>query len=157
MAGNVVSKTGATVRAQGVLYKEFVQSVFIYWIESWVVTGAMLKLLEGFNHWESMVTSFRYLGRLISEAEDDWPAVENNLSRARAFNSCDSSTVFGSLLNIFLEKLKFPWCSLRILWKICVFQPLFITIVQNSHFVSHGKSIFGLISNVHIWSVLVKS
>ena len=30
-----------------------------------------------------MVTSFRYLGRLISAAENDWPAVVNNLSRAR--------------------------------------------------------------------------
>ena len=108
MAGKVVSKTGATVRARGMMYKELVQLVFLYWIESWVVTGAMLNFLEGFNHRVSMVTSFRYLGRVISEADNNWPAVANNLSRSRAVNFCNSSTVFGSLLNIFLEKLKFP-------------------------------------------------
>ena len=31
-----------------------------------------------------MVTSFRYLGRVISAADDDWPAVVRNLYRARA-------------------------------------------------------------------------
>ena len=31
-----------------------------------------------------MVTSFRYLGWVISAADDDWPAVVRNLSRARA-------------------------------------------------------------------------
>ena len=31
-----------------------------------------------------MVTSFRYLGRVISVVDDDWPEVVKNLSRARA-------------------------------------------------------------------------
>ena len=31
-----------------------------------------------------MVTSFRYLAQVISSAYDDWSAVVNNLSRARA-------------------------------------------------------------------------
>ena len=31
-----------------------------------------------------MVTSFRYLGRVISLADDNYPAVVSNLSRARA-------------------------------------------------------------------------
>ena len=31
-----------------------------------------------------MVTSFRYLGKVILAADDDWPAVVKNLSRARA-------------------------------------------------------------------------
>ena len=30
-----------------------------------------------------MVTSIRYLERVISAADDDWPAVVSNLSRAR--------------------------------------------------------------------------
>ena len=30
-----------------------------------------------------MVTSFRYLGRVILESDDEWPAVVKNLSRAR--------------------------------------------------------------------------
>ena len=31
-----------------------------------------------------MVTSFRYLGRVISAADDNWPAVVWNLAKARA-------------------------------------------------------------------------
>ena len=30
-----------------------------------------------------MVTSFKYLGRVISSAEDNWPAVVNILARSR--------------------------------------------------------------------------
>ena len=30
-----------------------------------------------------MVTSFKYLGQVISEADDDWSAVVKNLSRER--------------------------------------------------------------------------
>ena len=30
-----------------------------------------------------MVTSFKYLGRVISAADDNWPAVLKNLARAR--------------------------------------------------------------------------
>ena len=29
-----------------------------------------------------MVNSFRYLGRVISEADDDWPAVIRNMAKA---------------------------------------------------------------------------
>ena len=32
-----------------------------------------------------MVTSFKYLGRVISAADGDWPAVVKNLARARNF------------------------------------------------------------------------
>ena len=35
---------------EGMLYKSVVQLVLLYWSESWVVTGSMLKLLEGFHH-----------------------------------------------------------------------------------------------------------
>ena len=34
-----------------------------------------------------MVTSFKYLGQVISEADKDWPAVVKNLYRARKFCS----------------------------------------------------------------------
>ena len=45
MVGKVVTKTGATVRAQGIMYKAVVQSVVLYGSESGVITGAMLKVL----------------------------------------------------------------------------------------------------------------
>ena len=43
--GMVATKTGATVRVRGMLYKSVVQSVVLYGSESGVVTGAMLKVL----------------------------------------------------------------------------------------------------------------
>ena len=32
------------------MYKAVAQSVLLYGSEGWVVTGAMLKILEGFHH-----------------------------------------------------------------------------------------------------------
>ena len=50
MVWNMVMRTGTTVRARGMLYKKFAQSVLLHGIESWVVMGAMLKVIEGFHH-----------------------------------------------------------------------------------------------------------
>ena len=38
---------------------------------------------SAYNSPLEMVTSFRYLGQVISAANENWPAVVNNLSRAR--------------------------------------------------------------------------
>ena len=51
MVEKLLKSTGATVRVQVIIYKALVQTVLLYGKESWVVTGAMLKLLEGFHHW----------------------------------------------------------------------------------------------------------
>ena len=51
MVERVLERTGATVRAQGVIYKAVAHSVILYGDESWVVMGEMLKILEGFHHW----------------------------------------------------------------------------------------------------------
>ena len=50
MIKRVLEKTGATVQARGIIYKAMSQSVLLYGRKSWVVTEAMLKVLEGFNH-----------------------------------------------------------------------------------------------------------
>ena len=50
MVAKLVTKIGSTVWAQGVLYKAFVQKVLLYGINIWVVTGDILKLLEGFHN-----------------------------------------------------------------------------------------------------------
>ena len=50
MVARVTERTGATVRSQGAMYKAVVQSVLLYGRKSWVVTGYMLKVLEGFHH-----------------------------------------------------------------------------------------------------------
>ena len=41
----------ATVRARGAMYKAVDQSVLLYSRKSWVVSGEMLKVLEGFHQW----------------------------------------------------------------------------------------------------------
>ena len=51
MISKVLKKTGATVRVRGMLYTAVSQTVLIYGRNSWVVTGAMLKVLEGFHDW----------------------------------------------------------------------------------------------------------
>ena len=43
-------KTGATVRAQVMMQKAVVQTVIMYGRNSSLVTEAMMKVLEGFNH-----------------------------------------------------------------------------------------------------------
>ena len=50
MLARVIESMGATVRARGVMYKALVQSVLLCASERWVVTGEMLKVLEGFYH-----------------------------------------------------------------------------------------------------------
>ena len=44
-----LTKMGATLRARGMIYKAVPHSVLMYNSESWVMTGEMLKLLEGFH------------------------------------------------------------------------------------------------------------
>ena len=79
--GKVVSKTGETVRAQGIMYKSVVQSVWLYGSDNWVVTGAMLKLLEGFHHRSER----RIMGMTVlrmTSSEWEWPLVAEALETA---------------------------------------------------------------------------
>ena len=46
-------RSGATLWAQVIIYKVVVQMVLLYGSKNWVVTGEMLKFLEGFHHWVS--------------------------------------------------------------------------------------------------------
>ena len=50
MIARVLERTGATVRAQGEIYKAVYQSVLLYVRDSWVVTRYMLKVLTEFHH-----------------------------------------------------------------------------------------------------------
>ena len=50
MIARVSAKTGSTARSRGMLYKAVAQLVLLYGSESWVVTGAMLKILDRFHH-----------------------------------------------------------------------------------------------------------
>ena len=50
MVGMVMTKMRATVQARGIFYKAIVKSVLLYGSKSWLVTGSMLNVLEGFQH-----------------------------------------------------------------------------------------------------------
>ena len=50
MVAKVLVMAGVTVRARLTMYKVVVHTVFLYGRNSWVVTDAMLKVLEGFHH-----------------------------------------------------------------------------------------------------------
>ena len=50
MIVRVLAKMVATVRARGMMYKAVTQLVLLYVSEIWVVTGDILKVLEGFRH-----------------------------------------------------------------------------------------------------------
>ena len=63
MIVRVLAKTGATVRARGMVYKAVVQSVLLYGTERWVVTEEMLKVFKGFHHWaERRITGMKATG-----------------------------------------------------------------------------------------------
>ena len=42
---------GAMVRDQGMIYNLVAQLMILYGSKRWVITGDMLKFLEGFHHW----------------------------------------------------------------------------------------------------------
>ena len=47
MVGKLVLKMGKMVQAWVILYKAVVQLVLLYSSEIWVVTGSILKVIEG--------------------------------------------------------------------------------------------------------------
>ena len=50
MAEKALGKTGASVKDQAMIYNEVVYGVLMYGREIWVVIGAMITLIEVFNH-----------------------------------------------------------------------------------------------------------
>ena len=50
MVSGVLVKLRATVQDRAMLYKTVVQAFLLYWIESLVITNAMMKVVEGFRH-----------------------------------------------------------------------------------------------------------
>ena len=50
MVANVLAMAGVTAQTWAMMYKEVVNTVLLYGSESWVVTDAMLKVMEGFHH-----------------------------------------------------------------------------------------------------------
>ena len=62
----LLNNTGSTVRACGVMYKAVAHAVLIYGREIWLVTGAILKILEGF-HYRAARQIARMTEKLVSD------------------------------------------------------------------------------------------
>ena len=50
VAAKVPRQMGEHRKSRNMLYKEVVQTVLLYWCESWVATFTMMAVLEGFHH-----------------------------------------------------------------------------------------------------------
>ena len=50
MVEKVMGKTGATIKARLMVYKALVWAVLMYGSEIWLLTDAMMTVLEGFHH-----------------------------------------------------------------------------------------------------------
>ena len=74
----MLKRTGATVWAQAILYKEEVYIILLYGSEIWVVMGVMLKVMEGFYHWVAIRISDN-IDRRTMDGECEWPPVEDAL------------------------------------------------------------------------------
>ena len=79
MISKMLTKTVATVQSLGMLYKAVSHTLILFWGESWVVTVAMLKLLEKFHH------GFYIAGITAQRAEDrylEYPVVADEMEAA---------------------------------------------------------------------------
>ena len=67
MTERFLEKMGALVRARGIMYKVVSQLLLLYVSDSWVVTRAIIKVLEGLHHrtarWIMGMTATRGEGR----------------------------------------------------------------------------------------------
>ena len=81
MVAKLLAKTGATVREHAIMYKTVVQTVLLYRSKSWVVTEAMLMMLEGFQNWVAQ----RIVGmssQQVGEEVWEWSLSANELEAA---------------------------------------------------------------------------
>ena len=66
------------MKAWGMLYNAVVQLVLLYRSESWVVTGSMIEVLEGFHHWAARRITGMTVRRTTSGGWK-WPLVAEAL------------------------------------------------------------------------------
>ena len=76
MVSGVMVKAGATVQSKSMLYKEVVQAVLIYGGNIWVVTDAMMKVMELFHHRIAQRISGKMTWRVRVEGWESIPVEE---------------------------------------------------------------------------------
>ena len=87
MVARVLERTGSLVWARGAMYKAVAQLVLLYGIESWVVTGEILKVLEGLYHQVAQrITGMRVKHRTGGKWE--YPSVVEAMEAAGIHTIC---------------------------------------------------------------------
>lgn len=85
MVSRILRRDGLRPKAAGMFYKAVVQAVLLYGAETWAVSPAMLKALEGFHHRVARQLTGK-VGRYLPR-EDRWyyPPIEEALEEAGLF------------------------------------------------------------------------
>ena len=65
----------------GVMYKSVAQKVMLYFRNSWVVTGAKVKILEGFLHWTTRQIA-GMTDKRVADGGWEYPPVVSKLETA---------------------------------------------------------------------------
>ena len=78
MISKVLTKTGATVRYCGIIYKAVARTLLPYGCKSWMVKGVMLKILAGFHH-RSAIRIAGMTGKHVADGTWEYPPVVSAL------------------------------------------------------------------------------
>ena len=73
-----MTKGGSEVCSRAMMYKAVANTVFLYGSEIWVVMGAMLMVIEGFNHLVDRLLVVK-IDRSAGGGDQEWPPVEEVL------------------------------------------------------------------------------
>ena len=74
MISKVLTKTGATVRYCGIIYKAVARTLLPYGRKSWGVKGVMLKILAWFCH-RSAIRIAGMMGKRMADGTWEYPVV----------------------------------------------------------------------------------
>ena len=78
MISKVLTKTGATLRDHGIIYKTVARTLLPYGRKSWVVKGVMLKILAGFHH-QSAIRIAGMTGKRVADGTWEYTPVVSAL------------------------------------------------------------------------------
>ena len=77
----VLTKEGAAVRARAMIYKEVVQTLFLYGSDIWMVTGEMVTVIGGLYHQVTKKIAVN-TARRAGDGRWEWPPAEKALEES---------------------------------------------------------------------------
>ena len=81
MVAKVLTKMGTTVRARAMIYKEVVQTLFLYGSDIWMVTGEMVTVIGGLYHQVTKKIAVN-TARRAGDGRWEWPPAEKALEES---------------------------------------------------------------------------